>query len=516
MKSEKFTGRFWVSDTAILLYLAFAATIGHILVSGNYGYHIDELYVIACSKHLSFGFVDMPPLTPALMALCTSILGSSLWAIRLLPALVSGLMVLMIGFMVKQIGGGRFAVFLAGLAAALASVWMVLDCFFCYDFLDQFLVVLLFTAFLYLIKTSNLKVWLLIGVITGIGLLNKTSVIFFIFVLILVMLMTKNRKHFLTPWPWLGASIALVMILPMILWQIQHGFPLLEFWGTYSGTKAVDANPLQYLMMQAISINIALLPVWVSGLYYLLFQRDGKPYRLFGIAFLLLLALFIMIRSQVYMMTPTFAILLASGSIQIESFFKRKRRMLLQFSFIFLILLFGLLQAPIFLPILPINRLVNYYGVAGGLMGTKSLKYGHEQFIELPIYIYNQLEWDTLVNDVAAVYQGLPENERADTGILTRNYGWSGAIDFLGAKKGLPQTACGHVNYYLFSLDDLHQKTWVVVGESPEYLAGAFQEVTLAKISKTKYRLPLEVPIYICRGPKLTADELRQYVKKFE
>jgi hypothetical protein len=430
--------------------------------------------------------------------------------------LFSGLMVILTGLLTKQLGGGRFAVFLAGLAAVFVPVWMALGSLYTYDFLDQFLIVLLFGAILILIRTGNLKTWLFIGTIAGIGLMTKPSMVFFILAMLLAILMTKYRQQLLTPWPWLGGLIALFVILPSLVWQIQHGFPIGEYWRSYSGNKTVDANPLQYLIMQMIVMNFTLLSIWLTGLYYFLFDPHGKKYQLLGIGYLVLLVLFTLIRSNVIMLIPAYAMLLAGGAVRLETFFNHQKRKVLQFFYILLIILFGLIQAPIFMPVLPIARLINYYQIAGGIIGSKSVKYAHEDFVELPNFIYNRLEWDTLVNDVATVYHNLPAYERADTGILTQNYGWAGSIDLLGEKKGLPKTTCGQLNYYLFSIDNLTKKTWIVIGESREDLASAFEEVILVKIVTTKYRLPHETPIFICHGPKFSAEQARQVIKKFE
>ncbi|HEX3045958.1 MAG TPA: glycosyltransferase family 39 protein [Bacillota bacterium] len=515
MYTQKLNGRFFLSDMAFLWYLALTTIIGHLLVSGNYGYFLDEFYTIACSKHLSFGFIDIPPVAPAILALNTKIFGLSLRAIHLLPALFSGLMVILVGFLAKQLGGGRLAVIFAGLAAVFVPVWMALGSLYTYDFLDQLMIVLLFGAVLLLIKTGNLKTWLLIGAIAGTGLMTKPSMVFFILGLILAFLITKHRQQFLTPWPWLGGAVAMLIILPSLVWQFQHGFPIAEYWGSYSANKTVDASPPQYLIMQFIVMNFTLLPIWITGLYYFLFHPAGKKYRLFGVAYLILLALFTVIRSNVTMLVPAYAMLLAGGAVRLELFFQQKRRKALQFLYVALIIIFGLIQAPIMMPVLPVDSLVKYYQGAGGVVGIKSVKYAHEVFVELPNFIYNRLEWDTLVNDVAAVYYSLPKNERLDTGILTQNYGWAGAIDLLGAKKGLPKTTCGQLNYYLFSLGDLKQKTWIIIGEGRESLEQAFEAVTLAKLIQTKYRLPRETPIFVCRRPKFTPEQARQAIKNF-
>ena len=60
---------------AIAASLAIAVFLLQMLTNGQYGYFRDELYYIACSKHLAFGYVDMAPLAPFLLRICRAIFG---------------------------------------------------------------------------------------------------------------------------------------------------------------------------------------------------------------------------------------------------------------------------------------------------------------------------------------------------------------------------------------------------------------------------------------------------------
>jgi hypothetical protein len=65
-------------DTLILLGISFANLLMHLLTNGQYGFHRDELYFIDCAKHLDFGYIDMPPLTPFFAKLTITVLGETL------------------------------------------------------------------------------------------------------------------------------------------------------------------------------------------------------------------------------------------------------------------------------------------------------------------------------------------------------------------------------------------------------------------------------------------------------
>ena len=503
-------------DFSLLLFIALISTLCHLLVAGNYGYFLDELYTLACSRNVSLAFVDIPPVAPSLLALNTAVFGDSLFALHILPSVFSGVMVLLVGLMAKELGGKRLAMLLSGLAAAFVPVWMALGSLYTYDFLDQLTLVLLFFALIKLLKTENMKWWLVIGVIAGFGLMVKPSQVFFLAAMALALLLTKHRKMFLTKWPWLGASVAFVIILPAIIWQAANGFPIAEYWLSYSSMKTVRVGAVEFILMQVIGVNPFLLPVWITGLCYFLFHKEGKRYRLLGVIFIILFLVFLATGAKMYMPIPAYAMLLAAGAIVIEKFASKKWRKALVAVFLCLLVITGVIQAPNFMPILPVDSLITYYDTVGRFFGAKSIKLDNGGAMALPQYFYDRFEWDILVRDVAAAYNSLTEEQKKETVIVSQNYGWAGAVDQFGAAYGLPKAMCGQLNYYFFSLDNIASKSWIMIGESMSELQRVFGKVKVLKVSLTRYRRPFQIPIYLCTEPKLTPEEALAAIKKFE
>lgn len=514
---KKINSRVFTGDIAILIYIGLASTVCHLLVGGNYGYFLDELYTMACSRHLSLAFVDIPPVAPALLALNTGVFGDSLFALHILPSVFSGATVIITGLMAKELGGKRLAVVMAGLCAAFVPVWMALGSLYTYDFLDQLMIISLFYAVIRLIKRENLKTWLAIGAIAGLGVMTKPSMVFFILGIAIALLCTKHRRQYLTRWPWLGALVALLIILPALVWQLQNHFPIAQYWTGYTKDQAVHVNPLEFLLMQVVIANVILLPVWGAGLASFLFGKQGKQFRLLGVISAVLFVLFMLTGAKPYMPAPLYAMLIAGGSVAIERFAaggKWKRALIPVYAGV--IVLTGVIQAPNFMPILQPDTLSNYYNVVGGAFGMKTVKLGaNVQNDVMPQYFYDRFEWDVLVRDVAEIYHSIPEPERADTAIVTQNYGYAGAVDELGGALGLPKSMCGQLNYYYFSLGDIGKKTWIMIGESQADLEQVFGSVTLARVSRTKIRLPHELNIFVCRQPKFTAEQAIEGIKNF-
>jgi len=510
-KKISFTG-----DTAILLYIAAATTIAHLLVSGNYGYFIDELYTLACSRHLSLAFVDIPPVVPTLTRLVTLVFGDSLTAIHILPSIFSGAAVIIVGMMARELGGGRKAVIFAGLCAAFVPVWMALGSLGTYDFMDQTMIMLLLYLTIRLLNRENPKTWLWIGLTAGLGVMTKPSMVFFIMGLALALLFTRHRRQYATKWPWLGAAIALFIISPSLIWQAVNGFPIARYWGEYSQSQALHVSPLEFIMMQVVVSNIVLLPVWSTGLYSFLFGK-GKKFRLLGVLCCVLFGVFMLTGAKVYMPAPLYAVMLAGGAVAIERFAAGKRwtKVLIPV-FSCVIVLMGVVQAPLFMPVLPVESLVRYCGTVGVALGFDDVKLGSNvQTDVLPQYMYDRFDWDTAVRDIADVYQSLPPEEKENVTIASPNYGYAGAVDLMGGQYGLPHAFSTTLNYYLFSKDNLHDGTWIVVDMSYGYLKHKFKEVTFANQIVSKYKLPHRMSIYICRGPRFDVEKARTDITEF-
>src|SRR5688572_6110078 len=97
------------SGPAIVLYLAAAKLLLHLLTVGRYGIFRDELYYLACAEHLDWGYVDQPPAIALIAWFARNVFGTSLLGLRLLPAIAGAALVWLTGKLALEMGGGRFA-----------------------------------------------------------------------------------------------------------------------------------------------------------------------------------------------------------------------------------------------------------------------------------------------------------------------------------------------------------------------------------------------------------------------
>ena len=323
----------------------------------EYGFFFDELYTIALSRHLAFGYVDLPPLVPALVALSRALLGDSLFAYHIFPALAGAATLVFVGLITREFGGKTFAVLLSVLGFIAGPLWLGVNSIFCYDGFDQ----LVLAAFLYVLvrflRSGNQRLWLLLGGIAGIACLTKMTILFLGPGFLVALLISKYRRDLLTPWPWLGAAICLVVVSPYLLWQVANGWPTLEYWTNYGTFRVYQASLPEYLTNLLIYIGSLLLPLWLVGLYRIFRRLDGVDYSFLGLLLAITLAMMFMLHSSTRMLVELFMPILAAGAVFVEELSTRVRwGRWIRAGAVGYLLIAGVLSALTSLPILPINR----------------------------------------------------------------------------------------------------------------------------------------------------------------
>ena len=275
------------SDTAILISLALFEFVIHVVANaaGSYGYFRDELYYIACSDHLDWGYVDQPPFSIGVLWATRHLLGDSLVALRILPALAGSCVVYLAGVTAKELGGNRFAIVLAACAVITAPILLAMSSFYSMNVFDEVFWSAAAFLMVIIVKRGRLGHWLLLGAILGLGLMNKIGVLWLGAGLGLGLLLTEHRRWLLGRGVWLAAAVALVLFLPHIVWQISHAFPTLEFIRNATGQKYVPVSPLNLFLQQIDAMNVFALPIWITGLLSLGFWKGLKPFRLLAILY---------------------------------------------------------------------------------------------------------------------------------------------------------------------------------------------------------------------------------------
>lgn len=483
-------------------------------VLGPYREFIDELYYLACARHLAWGYVDHPPLSIAILALVRAVAGDSLPVLRLVPALAAGATAVLTGLLARRLGAGRYGQSLAALGMATAGVPMVIFSFYSMNALD---LVLWTLAFLVLVEQAGEPAgrrWLLFGLIGGMALLNKHTFVLLPVALLPSMLMTPARRQLASPYLWAGLGVAVLLLAPNLAWQASHGWPSLEFYANADLNKNHPTPPHEVLLQQVLFMNPAALPVWGAGLFFLLAPGRGGRWRHLGLVYVLLLAaLALGQKSRPDRLTPVYPLLFAAGGAVWDAWCAGRRarrwRGLLPAG----LLAGAAVFAPVGLPLAP-PAFVAAYGARLGLV--PQIEAGEGKRSALPQWLSDRLEWESFARDVEAVVATLPADERATAAIIVPSYGQAGALERFG--RGLPPVYGAQNSYASWGPPPPDTTTLVVVGYSEAGMREWFTEVGPATVHDCRWCTPWRdgMPIRVVRGPLRPLAELWEDIVYFD
>ena len=508
--SDRETGR----ARTILFVFGLATLLVHLLTNNRYGYFRDELYYLACGQHLAFGYVDHAPLSILLIRLSRMLFGESLFGIRLLPAFAGAGTIMLSGMIARDLGGRAWAVALACLAALTAPVFLVNHNFFSMNAFEPLFWMGSVWLLVQIINGGPTHLWLWFGLLIGLGIEKKHSTVFFGTAVVLALLLTPERRHFREKWIWLGGLIAMLTALPNIIWQVQHHWPTWELLSNVArSNKNVVLGPVDFIAQQILIMNPGTLPLWVGGLIWLLASRDGGKHRALAIVYLVALAEFILLHGKVYYLAPAYPMLFAAGGVAVERCFATKWRWVKP-ALAALVIIPSSILLPVALPILSPEKLVAYMQA----IHFQPPRTETSHIAALPQHFADEMGWEEMVGSVARVYQQLSQEDQKRTAIFCQNYGQAGAIDFFGAKLGLPPALSGHQNYFLWGPRGYTGDVMLVLDDDSDDEREQFEEVKdMGKVASHPLAMPWEQRehIYFCRKLKAGLPALWPRLKKW-
>ncbi len=504
------------SVLALIWLIALAKLLFHIYYNNRYGYFRDEFDYMSCGDHLAWGYVDQPPLIPFLIHICRAVLGDSLRAIRFIPAVASSLLVVQTAVLAREFGGRRFALLLSAITILIAPQYLSNGSLLGTNCLEPNLWMGCAYFAILAIKHNQPKYWLWFGVIAGIGLQEKYSIALFGFGIVVGLLLTAQRRVFLSPWIWIGGAAAFLVFLPNLLWNIHYHWPFVQLMHNIRADGRDVVLPLpQYFLQQTLLVHPFTAPIWLTGLFALLFSARLKPYRSLGWSYLVCFSVFFILHGKNYYLSPIYPMLLAAGAVIIESAIDGKRiakegdgsgshsRLGWLKPVIAVILLAtGAHLAPVSVPILSPDHFLAY---AKHLpMKLPVMEHSHAR-AALPQWYADQFGWEEIVAETAVAWNRLSPDERKDEacGIFAQDYGQAGAIDFLGRKNGLPRSLSGHQTWFLWGPRGYSGNCMIVLDDSRKRLEELWNSVEyVGDSADNPYALEKEIPVWICRNPK--------------
>jgi Dolichyl-phosphate-mannose-protein mannosyltransferase len=483
-----------VALVAFLLYLVPGLV-------GPYGPFIDELYYVACAKHLAWGYVDHPPLAPLLLRAAMIVGGDNLVVLRLLASTFGALTVLGTGLLAWRLGANRFGQGLASAAMLCAPIAQVLFGFYSMNAIEPLLWLVLCWLLVEIAACDRPQLWIAFGAAAGIALMTKHTVVTFLIALAVALVLTPARRQLASPWPWVAAVLAALVVLPNIAWQIAHGWPSLEFYRNAALNKNQPIGPLQVLGQQFMFMSPGTLPIWLTGLVVLLRRTRPIDLRHLAVTYLVLIG-FLMAsgQSRPDRAVGIYPVLFAAGGLAMGSLAARRRWV--RFALPAWIAAWGLILLPIGVPVLPPEQLSAY---AGALGVVPQIERGEGKRSALPQWFADRLGWEALVKDAAAVRDSLPRDEQRAVMFFAPSYGQAGALEWLGESRGLVPVYSTHNNYHLWGPPPRDPSVAIVIGDRREALERLFDRVELARVHECGRCMPWRnrMPIWIVRGPRV-------------
>jgi hypothetical protein len=450
---------------AVIAAAAFAVEMA---VSARYGYARDELYFLAAGHHLAFGYVDQPPLTPLLARIAAAAAGNTLAGLRVLPALGLAALVVATAAMSRQLGAGRTGQLLAALAAATCGEFLGAMHELTTTAPDFVFWAVTLLLVMRLLASEDPRWWVAIGGCVGIASEAKWNIGFLVAALAAGFAATDARRLLRSRYLLLGAVIAAAMAAPDVVWQAMHGWPELDVFRALQG--AAGHNRAVFWLGQILYTGPVLTPMWVGGAIWSLRSAEVRRFRPVAIACVIAIALQFVLGGKSYYPGAAYTFLLAAGSVPLERRLAARRlikpagpaRGIKPAIVIAAGMLAGaVLAAPVALSVLPARTLHT--------VPLQKINYD----------LAETIAWPKQVALVAGEYDALPAAQRAQTAILTGNYGEAGAIDRYGPGLALPQAYSGANNFWLWGPPPAGDRSVIAVNVDPALLRREFIHVRL-------------------------------------
>lgn len=499
-------------ENGLLIAFAVLKLIIHLATNRKYGFHRDEYLYLDEGMHLHWGFMEAPPVTPLIGRIALA-LGGDIQAVRFFPALIGAITIFLLGKMIREMGGDRWAQIIGCGALLFVPYLLGSNHLFQPVSFNQFW--WFFSAYLIvrLINSGEPRYWYFLGVAAGVGFLTKYSICFFYAAFALGILLTPHRRWLNTRHPYLAVGIALLIALPNLLWQYQHHWPVINHMRELSQTQLTNVNLSGFLLAQFL-MQFGGNLIWLPGLAFLIFHPAVRPYRLLAWIYIFVLLILILLRGKDYYSLGAYAMLYAAGAV----FWARllaDRHVALKWALPLLILLINLPAIPYVLPVFPIQKMKAYcahmadrYGLTGPLIWENGRRY------DLPQDYADMHGWEEMVEKAARLYHSLPAADRQACMIQGGSYGHAGAINYFRRKYDLPEAYSFSSSYLMWAPDSIAFNRQILIDDRLNLESPYFGSVVLVDSVQDPHARDPGYILYRTQ-PKVDVEEVwRRLVKE--
>ena len=498
--------RFRESDNLLIALVCAANVLFHLLLR-EYGYHGDELYYCSIADGFSFSNLDMPPVAPLYLKLFLTLFGHSLAIVHLASSVAGSVVIALTCLIARELGGGRYAVVMTGIFTLFSSL-VIFGSLYTYDCVSFILWIGTFYLIVRMLNGASQRLWLWAGMLMGLGFLTKMTILFLGTALFITLWLVRERRWYRQPWIWLGALLAFLCSLPIVLWQWEHGWYLLQYLSGYSGRTTHESPVFDFIWSQILPNNLFAFPVWMAGLGAFLFARSWKRYRLFGVFYVIVSALMFALGGHFYFMVPVYALLIAAGSIVLERWIEGHmttgRLQAWRLGVLAGYVLLSIPFLPMLVPVLSVEQLIPYIRSVGVI--ARNIKTEDNVLDNLPQHFAQRFGWDHMAQSMAGVYHDTEGRSGAPVQIVAGSYTLASAVHVYKKQYNLAEPLCPQGWFYFEGTrKNVFLDECVTIGCSRQSLMSIYRTVEGKGVFNDTLSMPGERndSIYVCSGPKV-------------
>jgi len=490
LKIRRFIDRYWI----LLILIAIKFVLQYVLVNPVYELHRDEFLYLNQADHLAFGYISVPPFM-AFISKFIYLLGGKMFWIRFFPALFGALTIAFTWLIVESVEGSLFSKILAS-GALLFSVLMRINILFQPNSFDILTWTIIFYLLIKFIQSETTKWLWFLSAIVAVGFYNKYNLLFLMAGLVIGFLLTDQRKIFTNLAFWKALIISLILLSPNIIWQISNHFPVFQHMKVLKHNQ-LDNNSSTGFLRSQVLFFFGSLPLIAGTLVAFVFFKPFRPYRFIAICFMTVIALFTYMKAKGYYAIGIYPVLIAFGSVYIDSILSKKWRLIILPLLIAFNLGIFLITLKVVYPIYTPAE-IRQNSKAFEKLGLLRWEDGKNH--NLPQDFADMLGWQEMADKSLAVYNMVPENERENTLVICFNYGQAGALNYFNRKK-MPE-AYSYNTDYIYWLPRLKKiENILLVGKNPgQLVTGQFKACKLMSVVENSYARESGTEIYLLIG----------------
>jgi hypothetical protein len=494
----------------------------HFFTNTNYELLRDEMLFFNMGDHLSTGYATVPPVTGFLAFLIRKIFGFSVFGIRFFPAIMGAFSVYLISVIVRDLGGGISANIIAVSSYVFAPGFLLVDSLFTPNAFEELIWLLAAFYIFRMVKRRDPKLWFPISILLSIGFLNKYSIMFLIAGFLFALLLSDNKKLLASRYFWLSLLIGLIIITPNIIWQYQHGWPVLIHMSELKSSQ-LDFMGYPGFLVSLFSFSQGSAIIWLIGLMTLLFIREEREYHYLGVASLTILLLFLILKGKGYYALGVLPFLFAISGYIMEKYLRNSHSMI-KYSIFSISLLMSLASIPSGLPVLSYENYSKYVQKTRHFILHPLLQWDDGTQHNYSQAYADMTGWEKLAGYVAKAYNSLNDEERKNCTIFgERNYGYAGAVYFYGREYNIPEAITFHESYVFWAPDSIPDGPLVYIYRDINNLDELFSDIREVGSVDDKYFREKGLKVFLCKSPvkdigliyrKLALEEKSRYMRR--